>query len=120
MTYDYETLLQLENDVTAFVDHYQDCMNTWRELLLKDSRSKAKAVKRKGPASAGRIKMGCKRAKRATRESDTNTPIHEGAPPLQVKSEDVIEEHFEVMQGRLRPIKSFLLMNNGACFDLSN
>ena len=98
--------LQLENYVTAFVDHYQECMNAWRELLLKDSKykvkSKVKAKKRKGPVAvaAGRIRRACKRAKRSTGESDTNTPRHDVAQPLQIKSENVHEEDFEVERGR--------------------
>ena len=98
-----ETPLQLENYVTAFVYHYQDCMNSWRELLLKDSKhmfkSKAKARKRKGPV-AGRIGKGCKRAKRSTAEPDPIAPGHDVVQPLQVKSEKVYEEGFEVERGR--------------------
>ena len=90
--------------MTAFVDHYQDCMNSWRELLLKDSKckfkSKARRRKRKGPVAAGSIRKGCKGAKRTALEPESITPGHDVVQPVQVKSEDVHEENFEAVAGK--------------------
>ena len=99
---------QMENDVTAFVDHYQDCMNAWRKLLLKDSkdkiRSKNTTRKRTAPLDVGRNRKVGGNTDALARRREVTQPLrvkcyHDVAESPQLKSEDVDEKDFDLEQG---------------------
>ena len=96
---------QMESDVTAFVDHYQDCMNAWRKHLLKDSTDKIRR-KNTAPLDVGRnLKVGGK-ADALARRREVTQPLrvkcyHDVAKSPQFKSEDVNEKDIELERGWL-------------------
>ena len=101
---------QMESDVTAFVDHYQDCMNAWRKLLLKDSkdkiRSKNTTRKRTAPLDIGRNRKVGGKADALARRREVTQPLrvkcyHDVAKSPQFKSEDVNEKDIELERGWL-------------------